>query len=108
VLIVTGVLTVLMAVVSARHVGIILFLQAFCVAGFFPAGLVAIAKTFNREMRSPATGVIIALSIVNGGGVIPYLLGLMGDLYSFRIGLLVLGILVGLSSRLVFDLKELE
>jgi MFS transporter, NNP family, nitrate/nitrite transporter len=108
VLIVTGVLTVLMAVTSARHVGIVLFLQAFCVAAFFPAGLLAIAKTFSREMRSLATGVILAMSIVNGGGIIPYLLGLMGDLYSFRIGLLVLGVLVALSSRLVFDLKELE
>ncbi len=108
VLMLTGILTVLMAVVSTRHMGVVLFLQAFCVAGFFPAGLVAIAKTFGRETRSLATGVIIAMSIVNGGGVIPYLLGLMGDLHSFRIGLLVLGIFVSLSSRLVFDLRELE
>jgi len=108
VLLITGVLTVLMGVVSARFVGIILFLQAFCVTAFFPVGLVAIAKTFSREMRSLATGIILALSIISGGGLIPYLLGLSGDLYSFRLGITILGIFVALSSRLVFNLEELE
>ncbi|MCX5810381.1 MAG: MFS transporter [Proteobacteria bacterium] len=108
VLLITGGLTVLMGVVSARFIGIILFLQAFCVTAFFPVGLVAIAKTFSREMRSLATGIILALSIVSGGGLIPYLLGLSGDLYSFRLGITILGIFAALSSRLVFNLKELE
>ncbi|MBA4417379.1 MAG: hypothetical protein C0392_05660 [Syntrophus sp. (in: bacteria)] len=108
VLLITGCLTVLMGVVSARFIGIILFLQAFCVTAFFPVGLVAIAKTFNREMRSLATGIILALSIVSGGGLIPYFLGLSGDLYSFRLGIIILGVFVALSSRLVFNLKELE
>ena len=108
VLLITGGLTILMGVVSARFIGIILFLQAFCVTAFFPVGLVAIAKTFSREMRSLATGIILALSIISGGGLIPYLLGLSGDLYSFRLGITILGIFVALSSRLVFNLKELE
>ena len=108
VLLITGGLTVLMGVVSVRFIGIVLFLQAFCVTAFFPVGLVAIAKTFSREMRSLATGIILALSIVSGGGLIPYFLGLSGDLYSFRLGITILGIFVALSSRLVFNLKELE
>ena len=52
VMIITGVFTVIMGLVSVRYIGIILFLQAFFVTAFFPVGLVAIAKTFNREMRS--------------------------------------------------------
>jgi MFS transporter, NNP family, nitrate/nitrite transporter len=108
VMIITGVLTVSMGLVSVRHIGIILFLQAFFVTAFFPVGLVAIAKTFNREMRSLATGIILALAIAFGGGIIPYLLGVSGDLYSFRLGIIILGIFVGLSSTLVFHLRELE
>jgi MFS family permease len=108
VLLISGGLTVLMGVASARLMGIILFLQALCVTAFFPAGLIAIAKTFNREMRSLATGIIFFLGGVPGAGLIPYLLGLSGDLYSFRLGITILGILVALSSRLVFNLKELE
>jgi NNP family nitrate/nitrite transporter-like MFS transporter len=108
VMIITGVFTVFMGLVSVRYIGIVLFLQAFFVTAFFPVGLVALAKTFNREMRSLATGIILALAIAFGGGIIPYLLGVSGDLYSFRLGITILGIFVGLSSTLIFHLKELE
>jgi len=107
VMIITGALTVLMGLVSVRYIGIVLFLQAFFVTAFFPTGLVAIAKTFNREMRSLATGIILAVSIGSGGGIIPYLLGVSGDIISFRLGITILGILTALSSRLIFNLKEL-
>jgi NNP family nitrate/nitrite transporter-like MFS transporter len=108
VMIITGVFTVIMGLVSVRYIGIVLFLQAFFVTAFFPVGLVALAKTFNREMRSLATGIILALAIAFGGGIIPYLLGVSGDLHSFRLGITILGIFVGLSSTLIFHLKELE
>jgi NNP family nitrate/nitrite transporter-like MFS transporter len=108
VMIITGALTVLVGLVSVRYIGIVLFLQAFFVTAFFPVGLVAIAKTFSREMRSLATGIILAVSIVSGGGIIPYLLGVSGDTISFRLGITILGIFTALSSRLIFNLKELE
>ncbi len=108
VMIITGFFTVLLGVMPVRYIGIVLFLQAFFVTAFFPAGLVAIARTFSREMRSLATGIILAACIVSGGGVIPYLLGLSGDLLSFRVGILILGISVALASKLVFALKEIR
>ncbi len=108
VLVITGVLTILMGLASVKYIGIVLFLQAFFVTAFFPAGLVAIAKTFSREMRSLATGIILAVSMVSGAGIIPYLLGVSGDAISFRLGIAVLGIFTALSSRLIFNLKELE
>jgi MFS family permease len=105
---ITGIFTVLMGVVSVKYVGLILFLQAVVVTGFFPLGFVAIARMFGRETRSMATGLILTLSIVFGAGGIPYLLGLSGDLVSFKFGLLILGILVCLSSILALSLKELQ
>jgi NNP family nitrate/nitrite transporter-like MFS transporter len=107
-MVITGFFTVLMGLVSVKYMGIVLFLQAFFVTGFFPAGLVAMAKTFSREMRSLATGIILAISIVFGGGIIPYLLGVSGDLYSFRLGITILGILVIPAGTLIFRVKELE
>jgi hypothetical protein len=47
------------------------------------------------------------VSIVSGGGIIPYLLGVSGDTISFRLGITILGISTALSSRLIFNLKEL-
>lgn len=108
VMILTGILTVLMGFVSVRYIGIVLSLQAFFVTAFFPVGLVTIAKTFNREMRSLATGIILAVSIVSGAGLIPYLLGVSGDTISFRLGIAILGIFTALSSTLILNLKELE
>ncbi len=105
--IITGAFTILLGLVSVRYIGIILFLQASSVAAFFPVGLVAIAKIFSREKRSLATGIIAAVSIVTGGGITPYLLGVSGDTISFRLGITILGILIVLSSRLIFKLKEL-
>jgi len=106
-LVVTGIFTVLLGLAPVKHMGIVLFLQSFFVTGFFPAGLVAIAKMFQREMRGPATGIILAVSMVFGSGIIPYFLGISGDLYSFRLGITVLGIFTTLSSALIFHLKKL-
>lgn len=108
VLTITSVFTVLISLVPVKYTGIVLFLQASFVTGFFPVGLVAIAKAFNREMRSLATGIILAVSNIFGSGIIPYLLGISGDLYSFRLGIIILGIFVALASTLVFRLEELE
>jgi sugar phosphate permease len=105
---ITGVLTVILGLASVRCTGVVLFLQALFVTGFFPVGLVAIARTFSREMRGLATGIILALSFFAGGGVTPYLLGVSGDLYSFRLGITILGILTILASTLIFRLKELK
>jgi MFS transporter, NNP family, nitrate/nitrite transporter len=105
---VTGILTIFLGAAAVRHIGIVLFLQAVVVTGFFPVGLVSIAKMFSREMRSMATGMILTVAIIFGVGIIPYLLGLSGDLISFRFGIVILGVLVCLSSGLAFTWKELK
>jgi MFS transporter, NNP family, nitrate/nitrite transporter len=104
----TGALTVLLGVASVEHVSIFLFLQAIFVTGFFPVGLVCIAKMFDRETRSMATGLILTVAIIFGVGVIPYLLGLSGDIAGFRFGIVILGVLVCMSSFLAFSLKALR
>lgn len=104
----SGIFTFLTGVAPIRYIGFCLFFLSLVVTFFFPVGLVAITKVFDRETRSMATGIILSCSVAFGGGLIPFLLGFAGDLLSFRCGISVLGILVGLSSLLVFALKELE
>ena len=107
-MIITGIFTVLLGIAPVRYTGVLLFFQAFFVTGFFPMGLVAIARTFVREMRGLATGMILAAGFFMGGGVVPWLLGVSGDLYSFRLGITALGILTILASALVFRLREIK
>jgi hypothetical protein len=45
---------------------------------------------------------------VIGLSVIPYLLGLSGDLISFRVGFLLLGVVTVLSSGLLYFVRELR
>ncbi|MBP8625589.1 MAG: MFS transporter [Syntrophorhabdaceae bacterium] len=107
-LFITSIFTILLGIIGVRYIGLILFLQAIFITGFFPIGLVAIARLFNRELRSLATGIVLALSILVGGGIAPYLLGVAGDHYSFGLGITILGVLIMLSSALLFHLRELD
>ena len=67
-MLITGIFTVLMGISPVKYTGVLLFFQAFFVTGFFPIGLVGIARTFDREMRGLATGIILASSFFIGGG----------------------------------------
>jgi MFS family permease len=107
ILIVSGAFTILVAWVGVKLIGIALFLQASFIYGFFPAGLIAISRTFELKVRGIATGFIIGCGAIIGWGVTPFLLGLSGDLLSFKFGLRMLGIVTILSSGLVFLLREL-
>ena len=103
---VSGILTVLLGIVPIGFIGVTLILQALFVTGIFPLMFVLIAKIFSREVRSMATSFILTVVSIGGTGAIPYLLGLSGDLISFRFGISVLGICVVFSSLLL--LKELK
>jgi len=103
---VTGILTVLIGVAPVRFVVIVFLLQALFVTGIFPLSFVLIARTFSRETRGMATSLVLTVATIFGSGVISYLLGLSGDLISFRFGISVLGVFVILSSLLL--LRELK
>lgn len=104
----TGLLTMAVAVRDERIIGTTLFLQASITTGFFPLGLVAISRMFDRTQRSMATGFIVTLGVIFGLGVVPFLLGVAGDYASFQFGIMVFGVLVTLSSGLIWFLKELN
>lgn len=105
-LIATGILTILVAIGDVRWIRLILFLQASIATGFFPISLVTISKMFSREERGQATGFVLAFGSVFGIGIVPYLLGVSGDLVSFRVGILALGVLTALSSLLMIPLSK--
>ena len=88
--------------------GIALFFQASIIYGFFPLGLIAVSRLFDINVRSIATGFVLGFGMTIGWGVAPYLMGLSGDHISFRVGIMILGILVILSSGLVYLLKDLH
>jgi len=108
ILIISGASTAFVVLAGVKFIGLALFLQASFIYGFFPAGLIAISRIFDLNVRGLATGFIFGFGVIIGWGLTPYLLGLSGDLLSFKFGILLLGLAVMLSSSLVFLLKELR
>jgi NNP family nitrate/nitrite transporter-like MFS transporter len=107
-LLISGAFTVFVGLANTGLIGIALFLQASFIYGFFPAGLIAISRIFELNVRGIATGFIFGFGVVFGWGVTPYLLGFSGDHLSFKFGILVLGVATILSSGLLFLLRELR
>jgi MFS family permease len=108
ILIISGVFTIFVALAGVRFIGVALFLQATFIYGFFPAGLIALSRMFEMNVRSIATGFVFGFGVIGGWGITPYLLGLSGDLVSFKLGILILGIGTIMVSGLVFLLRELR
>jgi len=108
ILIISGVFTIFVALAGVRFIGAALFLQATFIYGFFPAGLIALSRMFEMNVRSIATGFVFGFGVIGGWGITPYLLGLSGDLVSFKLGILILGIGTIMVSGLIFLLRELN
>jgi MFS transporter, NNP family, nitrate/nitrite transporter len=107
-MIISGVLTILLGTASTAFIGIVLFLQAIFITGIMPISFVCMARLFARETISMAIGLIVPLATLFGTGLIPYLLGLSGDLLSFRFGIIALGVLLILMSWLALSMRDLE
>jgi len=105
---ISGFLTILVGATSASIIGIVLFLQAVFITGVMPISFVCMARLFDRETMSMAIGLIVPLSTLFGTGLFPYLLGLCGDLLSFRFGIIGLGILLTLISWIGLSMRDLE
>jgi len=103
--VVTGLLTMLVAVKDVWWIQVFLFFQAVISAAFYPISLVRVSRMFDAESRGQAIGFLITLGVV-GLATIPYLLGVSGDLISFRVGFVALGALTALSAGLLYFLRE--
>lgn len=102
----TGVATMFLVTRDVAWITICFFIQACFAMGFMSIKFFGISKLFEEEERGQATGILLTVSLIFGG-VIPYLLGLSGDLLSFRLGIFLLGAITTLASGLILFLKKL-
>jgi MFS family permease len=93
--VITGLLTALVAVKDVWWTQVFLFAQAAVSAGFYPMALVSVSRMYDAESRGQAVGFMITLGVI-GLALFPYLLGVSGDLISFRVGFVALGVLTAL------------
>jgi NNP family nitrate/nitrite transporter-like MFS transporter len=104
----SGIATVLLTVKAILWVKVLLIVQPCLLMAFIPALFLSASRLFDEHTRGRATAVLLASGTVIGTGIIPPLLGLAGDLASFRLGILILGIVTSLSTGLILMLKGLK
>jgi len=105
VLIVAGLMTLLFGIASRSVILYIVFLQPLVAVCFFPAGFAAMSLIVSSKLRNIAVAFIIPLGFIVGGGLVPVLIGFIGDMGSFSIGFMICGGLTAAGSIFTIVLK---
>ncbi len=108
VFLITGVLTLLLGIVSTNWIAIVVFLQPMLAVCFFPAGFAALSSISTSENRNVAISLTIPIAFVIGGGAIPALIGIMADKGYFAWSISLTGALIMIGFFLSFFLKLSE
>jgi NNP family nitrate/nitrite transporter-like MFS transporter len=91
---VTGILTLLLGIVSTYWVIIVVFLQPVLAVCFYPAGFSALSSISTPKNRNVAISLTIPIAFVLGGGAVPAFIGILADLGYFSWGISLSGLLI--------------
>jgi NNP family nitrate/nitrite transporter-like MFS transporter len=94
VLVLTGTMTIFIGLASSSWVTVAVFLQPAMAVCFFPAGLAALAMVSSAKERSIMISLTVPVAFLMGGGATPTLIGIIGDVYSFGLGIALVGGLI--------------
>lgn len=103
-----GIATVFLGVLSGAWLKVIVFLQPALIVCFFPAGFAALSRIVQPNMRSLAAAWATPIAFVLGGGILPTMLGYMGQAHTFGLGIALAGVVILLGAVLVPFLILLE
>ena len=81
------------------------FVQPLLIVTFFPAVLTAAARITPRRMQNLTLSLLLPIAYGFGGGILPLLLGWLGDNVSFALGFLLYGAILTAGSALPLLLK---
>ena len=108
----TGLMMILVGVLSGPAMVVSIFLMAALAVGFFAPGFASLSRIVQPNLRSLAAGFAPPIAFLLGGGLLPLVLGYFGQADSFSLGIAIAGvtILVGSAAtlllRLLTDLEE--
>jgi NNP family nitrate/nitrite transporter-like MFS transporter len=86
-----GLMTIYIGFAPSAWVGLAVFLQPTMAVCFFPAGLAALSMISTPKERNIAVSITVPIAILIGGGVTPTLIGFIGDVSSFGLGIAAIG-----------------
>jgi NNP family nitrate/nitrite transporter-like MFS transporter len=90
----TGTFTLLLGLAPTAWVLAAVFLQPMVAVCFFPAGFAALGMVVPPRARNIAVSFTTPMAFMIGGGAVPTLIGVIGDLGSFGAGVSLVGGLI--------------
>jgi len=87
----TGASTLLIGIASTSWIAVIIFIQPVMAACFFPAGLAGASVISVPKERNIVISLLVPVSFLMGAGVIPTLIGFIGDRGSLAWGIILVG-----------------
>jgi NNP family nitrate/nitrite transporter-like MFS transporter len=103
----TGIVMVLVGVLSGVGLKICIVLMAGLAVCFFPPAFAALSRIVQPTYRSLATAFGPPTAFILGGGLLPVALGYMGQTWSFSLGIIIVGAIVAVGSSAAFLLRLL-
>ena len=107
-LLLSGIITIVLGVFTGALLKVVVFIQPALIVCFFPAGFAALARSVQPNLRSLATAWVAPSALILGGGLLPLLLGYMGQTFTFGSGIVLAGVLMISGSILPFFLQLIE
>ena len=86
-----GIAVMLLGVVSESWVVVLIFLQPMLASSFFPPGFAALSRIGDDKFKGIAVSLTVPVSFLLGGGAIPAMIGVIGQVRSFSTGFIILG-----------------
>jgi NNP family nitrate/nitrite transporter-like MFS transporter len=102
----SGIASVMMSLVPDSWLVIVIPLQALLVVSFFPAGFALLSKATALSSRNIGVSLVMAVATLFGQGIVPTLLGYLGDIGSFSLAIAGVGVAAASGAFLVLFVRE--
>jgi MFS transporter, NNP family, nitrate/nitrite transporter len=103
-----GLAVLLLGVLTGPLRLVMVFLQPAIGALFFPAGFAALSGLMPRESRNVGISMVLPPAVFLGVGVIPAVVGYMGDTVTFARGFVILGAVMTVIATTAFFVRFRE
>lgn len=90
-LLLAGAATVLMGLVHGGWLVAVVFIQPAMLSSFFPAAFAALSRIAPPYLRSVSSALGPPLSFLIGGGILPAVIGYLGEHHTFSAGIILAG-----------------
>lgn len=100
-----GITTVILGLTSGKLMLTLLFVQPMVLASFFPAAYGMLSRITPPDMRSVTNALGPGIAFLLGGGLLPMLIGYLGETQTFALGITLAGAFMLVALPLILGLK---